>query len=159
METRNVEMCQHCGQPVKNYKMSFTKRNLIWLYALGYIGKTKYIKDGYWVNYKEVHELVAKNFGKTVEGKWKPMVISSYGKMGEAPYELIEDNNNNKYKYASKGDWRLTKKGIDFINNKIQIPEIAHYNHDGCYKSSRMIYANEVKNLNFQELVNLFNSF
>jgi hypothetical protein len=159
MEKKKQEYCECCGQPVINYKTTFTKRNLIWLYSLGWIGKYKNADNNYWTNYKEVHELVGKNFGKFVNGKWKPMVLSAYGRMADAPYQLIENDNDDKEKFRSKGDWRLSEKGIAFINNKIQIPEEAHYNHEGCYKHSRMIYAHEVKGINFQELVDLFNSF
>lgn len=159
MDRKDVKYCECCGQPIIDYKVTFTKRNLIWLYALGWLGKHKNAENDYWVNYKDVHELVAKHFGKTVNGKWKPMVLSAYGTMGNAPWELIENNNHGKEKFKSQGEWRLTMKGINFINNKIQIPEIAKFNSNGCYETSRLIYAREVKQLNFAELVDKFNSF
>jgi hypothetical protein len=140
--------------------MTFTKRNLIWLYALGLIGKRKYGDNDYWVNYKEVHKLVGEKFGKFDEnGVWKPMVLSSYGRMADKPYELIENDNQYKEKFKSKGDWRLSKKGILFINDSIQIPEEAQYNWQGCYNTSRMIFANEVKAINFTGLVEEFGTF
>ena len=159
METKTQKYCETCGQAIVDYKITLTKRNLIWLYALGYIGKKKYSKEGYWVNYKEVHELCAKKFGKMVDGKWKPMVLSSYSTMSQFPWLLIENSDKTDEKYKSTGSWKLTKAGIDFINNKIQVPEMAWFTHTGHYKSSRLIYAHEVKGVNFQELVDLFNSF
>jgi hypothetical protein len=36
---------------------------------------------------------------------------------------------------------------------------MAWFRHDGCYKTSRMVYARELKGVNFQELTDLFNSF
>ena len=61
MENKNQEYCSCCGQPIKNYKMTFTSRNVIWLYTLGWIGKNKYKDSGFWVNYKEVHEFCRRN--------------------------------------------------------------------------------------------------
>ena len=159
MINKNVKFCECCGQPIIDYRVTLTKRNLIWLYALGWLGKSKYSDTGYWVNYKEVHELVAKNFGREINGKWKPMVISGYSKMADKPWELIENSDIDKEKWKSRGDWRLTSKGISFINNKIQVPEIARFKFDGCYSTSRLIYAHEVKGVNFNDLTDLFNSF
>lgn len=155
----DVKICECCGQVIVDYKVTLTKRNLIWLMALGYIGK---YQDGTskWVNYKDVHTMVAKNFGKWVDGKWKPMVVTSYSKMAQAPWKLIEnDNGGIKTKYRSKGDWRLTPDGMKFINNLIQVPEIAHYNKDGCYYHSRMVFAKDLKGVNFAQLVEIFKSF
>jgi hypothetical protein len=159
MKNKNQKYCECCGQPIIDYKVTFTKRNLVWLYALGWIGKHKYANEGYWVNYKEVHELVAKHFGKTVNGKWKPMELSAYGRMGENPWNLIESNNSTKEKFRANGDWRLTSDGIKLINNQIQILEIVKFKFDGYYETSRLIYAKEVKQINFAELTDLFNSF
>jgi hypothetical protein len=154
------EFCECCGQPITNYKVTITRRNLIWLFVLGKIGKTKYSEDDYWVNYKEVHEVVARSFGKTVNGKWKPMVLSGYSKMGKDPWNLIEKHHDSGVqKFKRNGDWRLTSRGIAWLNNKITIPEIAWFNKGGCYKHSHPIYAKDVKDVNFTELIDTFNSF
>ena len=155
----NQKICECCGQPIIDYKVTLTKRNLIWMYALGWLGKHENAEKNNWTNYKDVHTLVAKHFGKEVDGKWRPMVVTSYGRMSDFPWSLIENDNEGRKKFKSKGDWRLTAKGIDFINNKVQVPEIAYFRFDGCYDSNRLVYAKELKGINFAELTDLFNSF
>jgi hypothetical protein len=155
----NQIYCETCCQPIVDYKVTLTKRNLIWLMALGHIGKYDKANENNWVNYREVQDLVAKHFGKWVDGKWKPMLLTAYGCMSDNPWWLIENHNESKQKFRSKGDWRLTQAGIQFLRNEIQVPEMAWFRHDGCYKTSRMVYARELKGVNFQELTDLFNSF
>lgn len=156
---KNVNLCECCGQPIVDYKVTLTKRNLIWLMALGYLGKYETAERENWVNYKDVHALVSKHFGKMVDGQWRPMAVTSYGRMADNPWNLIENFSEDKTKFKRNGDWRLTPKGIAFINNKIQVPEMAYYRWDGCYRESRLVYANELKGINFQELTDKFNSF
>lgn len=146
--------CECCGQPIVNYKVTLTYRNLVWLFSLAYLGKHKTIKSSpndYSINYKEVHDFVATNF--------KGMVVSSYATMGLYPWELITKTSSTSEKFKSNGEWELTSKGIKFLNGLISVPETLYFNWEGCYKVKGNVSANQLKKVNFQELVERFKSF
>jgi hypothetical protein len=153
------EFCTCCGQPIIDYPVTLTHRNLKWLLALGYLSHMKGGVDQY-VSYRDVHALIAKKF---VGKSGKPMVVSSYSVMSLKPWEFIESKtlieSADKRKYVSVGEWRLTPAGLNFVNNALSVPETAYFRHDGCYFTERSVCASELKLVNFQELITYFKSF
>ena len=145
-----TKVCECCGQVIIDYKVTITRRNVLWLMSLSYLSKTKFIDQDGFVHYSDVH--------KFVKSKFDGIVVSSYGTMGSYPWNLIEQCKPNP-KFKSNGLWKLTPIGQDFIYGKIKIVEASYFNHDGCYNYIGEVGLNDLKSCNFKELVEIFNSF
>lgn len=71
-------------------------------------------------------------------------------------WNLIEEEVNINTKKKNSGNWKITKKGCDFIEGKISIPKyVLIYNTKIQGFDGDMIYISDIlENFNYQELMN-----
>ena len=150
---KEVKYCECCGQKITDYKVTLTQRNVIWLLSLGLLSRKQLKETGNpYINYKDVHAFVKEHF----QGK----VISSYSTMSKYPWNLIQSPDYLEPKFNRSGYWKLSKLGLDWLNNRIALPESAYFNPDGAYEiSEKTIYAKEAKDVRFFDLINTFKTF
>lgn len=147
------------------YPKTLTVRDVAWLIQLGNILKfpEKYenVKcsqdedDKCYVNYKEVAKYLQLKFGFVVSDYAKLEKFGLIEKMKEK-YESSED----KQKHKQSGYWRLTQNGKLFLIGHLMINETLYIRSNKVIrKSDNLITVNNVKDCNFQELINNFKSF
>ena len=127
--------CPCCTQFVKQWKHSVNASiasTLIKLYNLG--------KEKEWVHVPT--EINPKNGGMfSIAQVW----------------DLIEPKLNDDTSKRSSGLWRLTKKGEDFVLNKIKIQKYAHIYEGKAYKFDGGVFSIQDalgKKFNYEELLN-----
>lgn len=115
--------CPCCGQFVKRYKRKLTKTHVNYLLELYRIGKDDLER------FIHVSELISKSkqFAKTFSGEFARL----------RHFGLIESGGD--------GNWRITRKGINFIDNKIEMPKyIKIYNNKVLGFSREMITVRQI---------------
>lgn len=106
--------CPCCNQHVKVYPRSITSfmaKCLISLYK-----KSGFINQ--WISSKAV-----------TDGSGDFAKLRYWGLIQEKPKEEGEDKKNSGY-------WRITNKGIDFVEKRIEVPKIAMIYNGTCLKFS-----------------------
>lgn len=138
-------------EPDEGYKVSITTRYIMWMLVLGYLCKYK----GGHRHYEEVNNYVREIYNKP------KFLLSSYGRLVHEPFGLIEPEINHTKKTNKSGYFKLSGKGIQFINGKIRVPKSVLFFKNGTYKilDDNYIYINEVPKLNFQEALHKLKTY
>lgn len=133
--------CPCCGQFVKLYKR---KLNKTMVYALTIIYKLH--KEHGFDKYFKMNEEIAKmNI---------PSSNIEYAKLNY--WGLLEEKENTDYSKKTSGYWRLTSTGIDFLENKIDVPtHVFIYNNkvQGFSKEKTFIQEALGNHFNYKELM------
>ena len=117
--------------------------------------------NGGYVHYELIHDLCQSKF-KYNKGKklGKGISFTSYSTLTKAPWDLLEPQVSTDYKPMRNGMFKPTQRCYDFLRGKIGVPlRIELLDSVVVRSSSKMVYAASVKDINWQEALELYRTF
>lgn len=164
MKTKDLPKveCPLCGAPIKPQKFSLTIRAVYFLMCAHFLSKESLSKggDGY-VHYAAINDKLQGNF-KHEKGKkfGNGYVFSSYSILTKSPWNFLQPRVDSEYKPKRDGYFIPTDKCLDFLRGKIAVPvRIERLDSEVVRYSKELVYAAKVKDINWQQALEIYKTF
>jgi len=154
--------CPLCGSPTKPQAFGMTKRNVFYLLSAIYLSEDSIKKgdDGY-VHHELIHDFCQGKF-KHDKGKklGKGISFTSYSTMTKAPWDFLAPKVDTNDKMQRDGRFKPTEKCYMFCRGQIAVPErIEILDAKVCRYSRKLVYAAKVKDINLQQLFQIYKTW
>lgn len=150
--------CPICGKSTAPYTITFSRRQLVYLFSLIFLSKKKMDEEGdEYVHHKVINHFCNGMF-KTIKGvnKGRGIDFTSYSpSLTNAPWYCMQKRDD-----VTDGCYKPTEFCFELCRGHIQFPEtIDILNREIVRFSQKKIYAHQAKDVNFQELLDYYKTF
>ena len=151
-------VCPVCEKKLSNYNFAITYRTVYWLKGLQFlINQDKGVKNTFYFPYYKINYMANKIFQSHFN-------LSGYGRLSHNPYNFIVGEYDEEGNQKRNGKFTITKRGIDFLNGKISVPNkvqyiVRQYDKYIILEDTKEITVYKVPKLDFKTMLDRFDTY
>lgn len=154
--------CPLCGTPISTQPFSMTCRAAYYLMCAQWLSKESLAKggDGY-VHYQACNDKLQGNFkhGKGIK-YGAGYSFTSYSILMKAPWDFLQPRIDSNDKAKRDGYFKPTSRCLQFLRGEIAVPlRIERLNSDVVRYSRGLIYVAKVRQINWQQALEIYKTF